>query len=317
MPKQTDKSSSKFTKLDLADIVVGEPLPSAVYIYIDLHYIAFRLKGDVFDREVYERLELRRVNNLYILINDQQKFKDWKDIFLAKKESSSANKGLVKAKKELSRTALDIFSTDHPNEVVKKTLLASKKVAEEIMKAPLATMALTQLQSFSNNIANHSSNVSILSTYLALHMGYSHLPILQNVASGGLLHDIGKLKVKINQDDSQEVSDKKMQSHPLLGSDFLQAQDPNVSLEILLIVSQHHEFFDGTGYPRRLRGNAIYDLAKIVTIANIFDNLVANVSGTLPERQKKALRQLSEAQFYNKFDLEKHQKALRILELGV
>ena len=41
----------------------------------------------------------------------------------------------------------------------------------------------------------------------------------------------------------------------------------------MLIVQQHHELFDGSGYPQKLKGDAIHPLARIVAIANYYDEL--------------------------------------------
>ncbi len=308
----------KFQNITIDDIIVGEPLPAPIYLYIDLRYIIFRAKGDVVDRSVHERLEMRKITNLYVMKIDHQKLKDWKTTFLAKTPKlPDEAKDLSKLKKELHRATLDIFLSEHPNEAIKKAVSASKKVATEVMKAPLSVKALAQLQTFSSNSVCHSMNVSILSTYLALQMGYSHLPILQHLATGSLLHDIGKLKIKLEDIDSPEVNRKKMEQHPLVGVEYLQSENPALAQEVVLIIAQHHELHDGTGYPRKLRGNAIYDLARIVSLANTFDELVANCSGTLQERQKKAVKQLGEMIYHNKFEPDKHQKVLRILDLGV
>jgi HD-GYP domain-containing protein (c-di-GMP phosphodiesterase class II) len=83
-----------------------------------------------------------------------------------------------------------------------------------------------------------------------------------------------------------------------------------------MIVAQHHEYDDGTGYPKKLRGKGIYDLARIVCIANVFDELVGEGSGTLVERQRSAIQQLDKILF-KKFDPEKLSKAIKIFKLGV
>jgi response regulator RpfG family c-di-GMP phosphodiesterase len=65
-----------------------------------------------------------------------------------------------------------------------------------------------------------------------------------------------------------------------------------------------------------MRGKEIYDLAKIVAIANTFDELVSSDSGPLADRQKNAIAQL-EGPLAHKFDPMKLQKALKVLTLGV
>jgi putative nucleotidyltransferase with HDIG domain len=162
---------------------------------------------------------------------------------------------------------------------------------------------------------DHSVNVSILSTYLAMNMGYSHALILQNIAAGALLHDFGKMKVELEEGDSKTVIAEKMKQHPTVGAAFVEAQD-KVGGEIKMIIAQHHECFDGTGYPKGLKGGQIYDLARIVAIANVFDELVTEGRGPLPERQARALK-LMGGDLAHRFDPQKLDKVLRILKLGL
>ena len=106
-----------------------------------------------------------------------------------------------------------------------------------------------------------------------------------------------------------------MQVHPAYGLQMLEAQS-RVPNEVKMIVAQHHEYNDGTGFPKKLRGSAIYDLARIVGIANVFDELVSDGTGTLLERQRAAIHQLDQV-LYKKFDPQKLEKSLKILKMGV
>jgi HD-GYP domain-containing protein (c-di-GMP phosphodiesterase class II) len=83
-----------------------------------------------------------------------------------------------------------------------------------------------------------------------------------------------------------------------------------------MIVAQHHEFHDGTGYPNALHGNQIYDLARIVAIANVFDGLVSEGKGPLAERQRHALEQL-DGPLAHQFNPMKLKKIVKILSLGI
>src|SRR6185295_20003436 len=116
--------------------------------------------------------------------------------------------------------------------------------------------------------------------------------ILQHIGLGALLHDIGKTKVSWQESDSKEETERKNKEHPALGLQLIDSQ--TVSNEAKMIIAQHHENWDGTGFPAKMKGAAIYDLARIVSIANVFDELVGDGHGTLAERQKTALKQLDE-----------------------
>src|SRR4051812_37237397 len=69
--------AEQFVTVSLADILVGEPLPVSLYIYIDFRFITLRADGDVIDRTAYDRLEFKKVKNLFILDKDKAKFFEW------------------------------------------------------------------------------------------------------------------------------------------------------------------------------------------------------------------------------------------------
>jgi putative nucleotidyltransferase with HDIG domain len=307
----------QFVSCNLEDIRVGEPLPVNIYVYLDFRFITFRAKGDAVDRSSYDRLEFRRVKNLFMLESDRDAFRKWVEQAKADAPPPLApeNQGFTKVREDVHRKTMDIFQSQHPDKIVAQTLQASKALVAEVMKFPYAVNTLQQLQRFSKGTVDHSVNVSILSAYLAMQMGYSHQLILQHVGMGGLLHDIGKPKVNIEDGDTPEQIATKMKEHPTFGLRLLESQ-PKVPNEVKMIVAQHHECHDGTGYPKKLRGNSIYDLARIVAIANTFDGLVADGQGPLVDRQRNAIKELDQTLF-RKFDPQKLEKALKILKLGV
>jgi len=307
----------QFVTWDLADVLIGEPLPGAVYLYIDFRFITLRAEGDTIDRTAYDRLEFKKVKSIFIVEKDRQKFQAWAGLKGQPPPPALApeNKAFPEVREQVQRKMLDIFQAEHPDKVVHQAMTQSRKLVTEVMKFPYALKTLSQLQAHSQGTVGHSVNVSILSTYLAMQMGYSHQLILQHVGTGGLLHDLGKTRVRIEEGDSAQVIEAKMKDHPMLGLKLLDAQ-PKVPNEVKMIVAQHHEAHDGSGYPKKLRGSAVYDLARIVSIANVFDDLVAGGTGPLQERQRAAIYQLDQTLF-KKFDPQKLEKALKILKLGV
>ncbi len=308
----------QFVTIDLHNILVGEPLPVSIYIYIDFRFITYRAAGDKIDRNSYDRMEFKKVRNLFVAERDKPAFDAWSKQRDAEKPAPPLPPGyqaFASVREDAHRKMMDIFTSNHPDKVVAQTITSSKKLVGEVMKFPYAVQTLSQLQTYSKGTVDHSVNVSVLSVYLAMQMGYSHQLILQHVGMGGLLHDVGKPKVKIDDGDDRETQEKKMSAHPTLGLSMIEGQS-KVPNEVKMIIAQHHEAFDGSGFPKKLRGNQIYDLARIVAIANVFDELVGDGKGTLLERQRAAINELDQ-NLYRKFDPQKLEKALKILKLGI
>jgi HD-GYP domain-containing protein (c-di-GMP phosphodiesterase class II) len=90
---------------------------------------------------------------------------------------------------------------------------------------------------------------------------------------GALLHDIGKAQLPpnifgIETKDMTLTQRKLYERHPMLGSDLL-SNNPDVPLPTIQIVAQHHEAYNGTGFPRKLVGIKINPMARIVFISDL------------------------------------------------
>jgi HD-GYP domain-containing protein (c-di-GMP phosphodiesterase class II) len=103
--------------------------------------------------------------------------------------------------------------------------------------------------------------------------------IVKQVGMAALFHDLGKIKVpdkillKIDPLTKPEMELYKL--HTQYGVDAaVKAGLPKFVLEA---IAYHHEFLDGSGYPKQLKGDAIGQITRIVTIANVYDNLCNHV----------------------------------------
>lgn len=308
--------ADRFVSISLEDIVPGEPLPVQTYLYLNHRFILYRNRGDVIDRTTFDRMEQKKVGNFFIRRTDETSMLAWiESCKNVREQDLPISRELQNARQEAHRSMLDIFHSSHPNEVVTRTLKTSEKLVTELMKFPFAAKPLAQLQTHSRSTVDHSVNVSVLSVFLAMNMGYTHVLILRHLASGALLHDVGKSKIEVDENDSTVQAEEKLKKHPELALKFIE-DDETISKEAKMIVAQHHECHDGSGYPKGMRGKEIYDLAKIVAIANEFDTLVSESRGTLDERQRRAIEQLA-GPLSHKFDPNKLGKAIKILEIGI
>ncbi len=101
-----------------------------------------------------------------------------------------------------------------------------------------------------------------------------------NIYNIGMLHDIGKIGIQaeiINK--TSKLTDEEydiIKTHPLIGSDIL-----NTILEmpeIAIGARWHHERYDGKGYPDRLKGEDIPEIARIIGVADAYDAMTSNRS---------------------------------------
>jgi HD-GYP domain-containing protein (c-di-GMP phosphodiesterase class II) len=101
---------------------------------------------------------------------------------------------------------------------------------------------------------------------------------LDNLHRGGLLHDIGKIGIPVSiLDKPGRLTDeefKAIRRHSTIGASIL---EPIAAYaHAIPIVLQHHEHFDGKGYPDGLAGETISLGARILAVADVYDALVSD-----------------------------------------
>lgn len=147
----------------------------------------------------------------------------------------------------------------------------------EIEKHPRLQVNLNQLRSHDNYTYVHSVNVSLLAAIIGRERGLEGNALRQLVL-GALLHDIGKLKIDgdiINKKGGlSETEYATMKLHPHFGRDML--ADIALPWAVLAPVIQHHERWDGSGYPEGCKREESHTNAQIVALADVFDAVVSD-----------------------------------------
>ncbi|MCL5962391.1 MAG: response regulator [Chloroflexi bacterium] len=134
-------------------------------------------------------------------------------------------------------------------------------------------------------IGGHARRIAALSKSIALQMELGE-DAVKNVEVAALLHDIGKIGLpdEVLRKDERFLSPGErtlMRKHPLLGQAALQMVDNLESIGVL--VRHHHELWDGTGYPDKLRGEAIPLPSRIIAVADALDRYQEAKSGNLDD----------------------------------
>ncbi|MFH1686464.1 MAG: HD domain-containing phosphohydrolase [bacterium] len=120
----------------------------------------------------------------------------------------------------------------------------------------------------------HAVAVCNLSILLGIQIGIEDGKELHALATGALLHEVGKQlvdpKYYSRTDDRVMVSNTRLRSYPILGSKMLR-NHKCVPAESLRVISEHQERLDGTGFPKHLRGSEIGSTSRILAVCDAFD----------------------------------------------
>jgi len=152
-----------------------------------------------------------------------------------------------------------------------------EEVASSLARNPSAFVSLARLKTRDDYTYMHSVAVCGLMVALARHLG---LPDDQVREAGlaGLLHDVGKMQMPLEVlNKPGALTDAEfsvMRSHPERGWDLLKdgAKVPASALDVCL---HHHEKIDGTGYPHKLAGDQISQLARMGAVCDVYDAITS------------------------------------------
>lgn len=153
----------------------------------------------------------------------------------------------------------------------------TEKIVNSVFRNKDALISLTRIKDKDQYTFMHSVSVSGLMASFALDRGLSRERIKQ-IVLGGLLHDVGKMMVPgeiLNKpgkltDDEYEI----MKSHVLHGVGRL-TEVKGLTQDAMDVVSMHHERYDGSGYPRGLKGKEISLVGQMSMVVDVYDALTS------------------------------------------
>ncbi len=166
--------------------------------------------------------------------------------------------------------------------------------ADENTAAAQAVELVTLLGRHERRTRGHTERVRAYADLIATEMEVSEVD-RQKLAWASLLHDIGKLTIPasiLNKDDPLTDEEWKiLESHPAAGEAFIEPLADWLG-EWRLATSQHHERWDGAGYPYGLAGTDISLAGRIVAVADAFDVITSKRSYKEPMSAEAARREM-------------------------
>ncbi len=147
------------------------------------------------------------------------------------------------------------------------------ELAQSVWRNPSALISLARLKTRDDYTYMHSVAVSAMMISLAHQLGLSEAA-QREAGMAGLLHDVGKMLMPLEVlNKPGQLTDAEfsvMKGHPERGHEALVASGA-FSATVLDVVLHHHEKMDGSGYPHKLKGEAISLIARMGAVCDVYD----------------------------------------------
>lgn len=238
----------------------------------DVNHQLLLRKGSVVQRGYIDRIEELGYQGIYI--DDEIS----EDIEVKDVISDELRMSAIKAVKDICiYTGQPQKAKGQLDEKVNNTKLLISNIVEQILENKDTMVNLIDLKFYDDYTFFHSVNVAVLAILVGVEYGLDK-STLYNVGLASILHDIGKMFVdkeilnkpgKLTPEEYDAV-----RQHPMYGFNYLK-ESYEIPTSAYVAVLQHHEKFDGTGYPMQKTGEEISIIGRIIGIADVYDALTS------------------------------------------
>lgn len=193
-------------------------------------------------------------------------------------------------------------------------------IADSVFRNRDALISLSRIKQKDDYTFEHSVSVSVLMISFCLAMDYERSVIVE-VGMGGLLHDIGKMTIPnriLNKPGTlTDAEFALMRSHAQAGREIL-SKTPGMPEAALLIAGEHHERYDGSGYPDKLEAQEISQVGQMASIVDVFDALSSDRAYHKAVEPTAALKKLFEwrTSHFNEALVQQFNRAIGIYPVG-
>jgi len=277
---------AEYLPVDLSSLKTDTKVGCDLYLLVksgaDSRYILYCRGDAIFESSKREMLLGKNISRLFITKEDQQKYYEYlennfQSIISDTKLSSDEKTKIVHG--AATNIVKDLFN-DPRSGSIERTKTFAYNMVDYVLKDTSAAQSLLKIAVHEYYTYTHCVNVAAVGTLFAKDLGLEDKD-LKGLCSGILLHDVGKTKIstdilnkkgKLTKEEFEEIK-----KHPELGAEVLDETGTEFKEE-RIITLQHHENYDGSGYPYGLAKNEIHPSGKIARIIDVYDALTTKRS---------------------------------------
>lgn len=271
-------------------ITASTELPFDLFMRVDPKSppILYRERRLALETDDLDRLNEQDLTTLYIRVADHIAYRDYLIETILQNRDVPAPRRFHVLKIANRAVFQSAFGHRNPNKVVQFAAEYGDELADIISDKDLATSEVLALMEHDYYTYTHATNVSVLCLLVAKQLGLGAQDGIVALASGAVIHDIGKRHIapSLLNERKPLTSEQRatIQEHPASGFKELCARH-DLLWGQLMMVYQHHERWDGRGYPVGFVGDEIHPWARICAVADVYDAMASArpYRGALPE----------------------------------
>ncbi|MCL5057920.1 MAG: HD-GYP domain-containing protein [Actinobacteria bacterium] len=230
--------------------------------------------GTVLNGRFIERLKILGILSLYIedgLIPDVEV----NDVI----QDETRAKAVSLVKNLIGEEGIDPRSVIRRSAMLSRDLMETvSEIIDQLMENSKTVVNLVDIRAYDEYTFAHSVNVCVLSLMTGISLGYSKKR-LSALAMGTLMHDVGKILIPqeiLNKPASLTTEEfEELKKHCYYGNKLLKSGNI-LGAMAASVALQHHERYNGQGYPRGLKNKEIHEFSRIAGIADTYDAITVD-----------------------------------------
>jgi HD-GYP domain-containing protein (c-di-GMP phosphodiesterase class II) len=310
------KTIADYVEASLDQFRPGTEAPIDLHLYFERsrHVLIWRTQGELITESFLAKYQARGMTRVWIHRADEAIWARYRS------EATPARIAPLEMRTPEGQTIRDLMTAEHLTERQRTAMVAltarsllpiaaenhAREAVRDVLDVVLDTSS-RQARSIANEIWNlgcsdpkleHAVNVATYAVLFAMAFGRIDRELLADLGLAGLVHDIGLTQVPapvvaMPRTLQLYVHRQPFARHVEEGLLLLSAISPDTPPRIRALIGQHHEKFDGGGYPRGLQGFAIDDIAQLLAMADTLDSVA---SGRWDGTRREILEALSQVE---------------------
>ncbi len=284
-------NDDQFTKVKIDEFYSSQAVLFDVFVQLSSgKYVKILHAGDKFTKDRIDKYKNEKgVEYLHFYKKDAKKFVKFSNYLATKfgsnkKIATNTKLGLLK---NVSEKFVEVaFTEGIKPQIINQAQEICANVYAVIESSKDLSSILREYNEFDPNAFSHAYAVTMFASMLIQQFEWQSKTTVEMVAMACMFHDIGKMRLPKSMMhkmpfDLSESEFEQYKGHPEFGVQLLSSarEVPNAVRQIIL---QHHERFDGSGFPLGIKGKKILTLANIVGLADEFYNILIQTKERKP-----------------------------------